>query len=248
MRSIMFATIIASIFVVGAFAQDEITPVLYFSFEEEDDEIIDVSGNGNNGTIFGEGNFVEGKYGMGIELGGPDTIDVLHSDTLVFLDELTVGVWVNLEAVANQKIIGKSPIGSGWVLGVNGGIYPEVWDKNGTNHTITQGSVTAGEWTHLAMTYNTDTEQMLLYINGEQVAELANGGNPIGDTNNQMVIGASPWGKDWTSAGIYDEIKLYNVAFDADQVVNMLMEEGVGSAAVSANGKISSLWGEIKIY
>jgi hypothetical protein len=132
------------------------------------------------------------------------------------------------------------------VVGVNNGIYPEVWDKNGTNHTITQGSVTAGTWTHLAMTYSVETTEMLMYINGEQVAKLSNGGNPIGDTNNQMIIGASPWGKDWPSAGIFDEIKLYNVAFDADQIKTMLMEEGVGKAAVWPNDKIPSLWGEIK--
>jgi N-acetylglutamate synthase-like GNAT family acetyltransferase len=56
---------------------------------------------------------------------------------------------------------------------------------------------------------------MILYINGEEVGRLNNGGQPIGQTNNTLIIGASPWGKDWPSAGIYDEVKLYNVALDA---------------------------------
>ncbi len=234
--------------VMNVFAADPPEPVLYYSFDEDfDDEIEDLSGNENTGTVFGGGKPAEGKFGGGIELAGPDTVDVEHSDSLNFTDELTVGVWVNLEGTANQKIIGKAPIGSGWVLGVNGGIYPECWDKNGTNHTTTTGTVPAGTWTHLALTYSSETSDMILYIDGEQVGKLNNGGNPIGETNNRLIIGASPWGKDWPSAGIYDEIKLYNVAFDADQVKTLLMEEGIGrQAAVSPVGNAATTWGDVK--
>ena len=146
----------------------------------------------------------------------------------------------------NQKIIGKAPIGSGWVLGVNGGIYPECWDKNGTNHTTTQGSIAANTWAHLALTYSSTTEAMVMYIDGEEVGRLNNNGQPIGQTNNVLIIGASPWGKDWPSAGIYDEIKLYDIAFDADQVKTKLMAEGTGTSAVSHKYKFTTTWGEIK--
>lgn len=235
------------LFTMNIFAAEEPLPVLYFSFDDDaKDEIIDQSGNENNGKVFGSAKFVKGKYNNSIQLGGPDTIDVQHSDSLVFTDELTVGIWVNLEGTANQKIIGKSPINSGWVLGVNGGVYPEVWDKQGTNHTTTQGSIKAGEWTHLAMTYNSGTSEMILYINGIVVGNLNNSGQPIGDTTNILVIGASPWGKDWPSAGLYDDVKLYTVAFDEDMVNNMLMAEGIGAKAVSTELKSATTWGNIK--
>ena len=232
---------------VNVSAVDVPEPVMYFPFDEDlGDDVEDLSGNGNDGTIVGNGKYVEGKFNSGLSLGGPDTVDVPHSDTLEFTDELTVGVWVNLTGTANQKIIGKAPIGSGWVLGVNGGIYPECWDRTGANHTTTTGSIPANTWTHLALTYSSETEAMVMYINGEEVGRLNNGGLPIGQTNNTLVIGASPWGKDWPSAGIYDEIELYNVAFDADQVRTILMEEGVAKAAVSPKSKMASAWGGIK--
>ena len=246
-RAIVFSGIFL-LLAANVFAADDPVPVLYFSFDEPEDEVEDLSGNGNNGSIFGQGKYVEGKYGNGLELGGPDTVDVDHSDTLDFTDELTVGIWVNLEGTANQKIIGKAPIGSGWVLGANGGIYPECWDKNGTNHTVTIGTIPANTWTHLAMTYSAETTEMLLYIDGVEVGRLNNGGNPIGQTNNALIIGASPWGKDWQSAGIYDEVKLYNVALDADQVSTILMEEGFGGAAVSYKNKAAATWGEVKHF
>ncbi len=245
-RTIVFTGIFL-LLAANVFAVDEPEPVLYFSFDEDSgDEVEDLSGNGNDGAIVGNGEFIEGKFGNGLSLGGPDTVDVLHSDTLEFTDELTVGVWVNLVGTANQKIIGKAPIGSGWVLGVNGGIYPECWDRNGTNHTTTIGSIAANTWTHLALTYSSETEAMVMYIDGEEVGRLNNGGQPIGQTNNVLVIGASPWGKDWPSAGIYDEVKLYNIAFDADQVETILMEEGVAGMAVSPQRKAASTWGKIK--
>jgi hypothetical protein len=245
-RIIVFIGIF-SFLAMNVFAVDELQPVMYFSFDNDTKNVIeDLSGNGNDGKIVGSGKIVDGKFGQGVSLGGPDTIDVVHSDTLVFTDELTVGIWVNLDGTANQKIIGKSPIGSGWVLGVNGGIYPECWDKVGTDHTTTVGSVPAKTWTHLAMTYSSKTKAMIMYIDGNQAGQLDNGGQPIGDTINILVIGASPWGKDWPSSGIYDDVKLYNIAFDADQVKNSLMAEGYGAKAVSQKDKMSTMWGAIK--
>lgn len=247
MNRIIVFTGIFLLLTMNVFAVDELKPMLYFSFDKDTKNVIeDLSGNGNNGKIFGSGKIVDGKFGKAISLGGPDTVDVVHSETLVFTDELTVGIWVNLDGTANQKIIGKSPIGSGWVLGINGGIYPECWDKAGTNHTTTVGNVSAKTWTHLAMTYSSKTKAMVMYIDGKEVGRLDNGGQPIGDTTNILVIGASPWGKDWPSSGIYDEAKLYNIAFEADQVKNSLMAEGFGAKAVSQKYKMSTMWGALK--
>jgi len=75
----------------SVFAADPPEPVLYFSFDEDGgDEVEDMSGNENHGTIPINGKSVEGKFGNGLELGLPDTVDVQHSDSLIFNDELTV--------------------------------------------------------------------------------------------------------------------------------------------------------------
>jgi len=246
MKRLLVFTGIFLLMSVSAFAAEELLPAMYFSFDEDlGDEVADLSGNVNDGVVFGNGKYVEGKYGLGMSLGAADTVDVKHSETLDITDELTVGIWVNLEGTANQKIIGKSPTLSGWVIGVSGGIYPECWDKNGTNLTTQMGTVPANEWAHLAMTYSVTSEEMILYINGVEITKLNNGGLPIGSTDNMLVIGASPWGKDWPSAGIYDEAKIYNVAFTADQILEM-MEEGTGAQAVSPDSKAAGTWGSLK--
>ncbi len=248
MKRIIIFTCIFLFSVVNAFAVDEPQPVLYFSFDgDSGDEVEDLSGNGNNGTISGDGDFVEGKYGKGLSLGKPDYVRVPHSETLVFGDELTVGIWVSLTDTANQKVIGKSPTASGFVIGVNGGIYPECWPQGAGVLTATRGSIPVDTWTHLALTYSTETEDMISYINGEEVGRLSNGGNPLGQTNLALLIGVAPWDPNqWQSAGVYDDVKVYNVALDADQVMEM-MEEGVGGAkAVSPGSKAIATWSSVK--
>ena len=245
-RTILF-TCIFLFLVANVFAVDEPQPVLYFSFDgDSGDEVEDLSGNGNDGAISGDGDFVEGKYSKGLSLGKPDYVRVPHSETLVIGDELTVGIWVSLTDTANQKVIGKSPTASGFVIGVNGGIYPECWPQGGAVLTATQGSIPVDTWTHLALTYSAETEEMISYINGEEVGRLSNGGNPLGQTNLDLLIGVAPWDPNqWQSAGVYDDVKVYNVALDADQVMQM-MGEGIGAQAVSPGSKTIATWGSVK--
>ena len=82
------------------------------------------------------------SLGSAVNLDGVDDyIDVSHSNSLNPVTELTMEAWVKLtDASRNQKIVGKTPAGSGYLLGVaNGQIYPEIWDTNGTNYGFTAG-------------------------------------------------------------------------------------------------------------
>ena len=147
-----------------AFSADEPGPVLYFSFDDDTgDAVEDLSDNGNDGTIVGDGGLDAGKHNSGLSLGKPDYVRVAHSDTLGFTGELTVGLWVSLIDTANQKVIGKSLTASGFVIGVNGGIYPECWPQGGAVLTATRRSISVNTWTHLALTYSAESEDMISY-------------------------------------------------------------------------------------
>jgi hypothetical protein len=250
MNRIAVFTGIFLLFASIAFSADELEPVLYFSFDNDSgDTVEDLSDNGNDGTIVGDGGFDAGKYNSGLSLGKPDYVRVAHSETLSFTGELTVGIWVSLIDTANQKVIGKSPTSSGFVIGVNGGIYPECWPQGGAVLTATRGSIPVNTWAHLALTYSAESENMISYINGEEVGRLSNDGLPLGATTMNLLIGVAPWDPaQWHSAGLYDEVKLYNVALDADQVKDM-MEEGIGGGqAVSPGSKLATTWGSVRDF
>lgn len=41
---------------------------------------------------------------------------------------------------------------------------------------VTTGSIDDNTWTHLALTYSSESEEQILYIDGEEVGKLDNGG------------------------------------------------------------------------
>lgn len=143
-----------------------------------------------------------------------DYVRVPHRAEIQPGTALTVEVWVNLtDSSRNQKIVGKSPIGQGFVLGVNsGGLYPEIWDTWGTKYSFVAGAIPSTTWAHLAITWQSGG-QMIGYVNGIQVASIAASGLPIGWTANDLIIGLAPWDwHSWRTQGVIDELKIWNVA------------------------------------
>ena len=151
--------------------------------------------------------------------GVDDHINVPHSNSLNPLTELTMEAWVKLtDTNRNQKIVGKTPAGSGYLLGVaNGQIYPEIWDTNGTNYTFTAGSVPSNQWTHLAVTWRSGG-QMIGYINGMPVMTITASVNPIAPNTNILRIGGAPWRNDFRTIGTIDDVRLYGRALSAAEI------------------------------
>ena len=166
-----------------------------------------------------------------------DYVEVSDDSSLNATNTLTMEVWVKLDNSSNdQKVVGKSSIGSGYVLGVvNGKLYPEIWDSGGTKYSFQSGSIPSSEWTHLAVTWTTGG-QIVGYVNGVQVNSIAASSNPIGTTSNSLVIGAAPWNlSDHRVAGQIEEVRIWNVALSETQIRdNMYLTlDGTESGLVS---------------
>lgn len=76
--------------------------ILYFSFDELEGDMFtkvpDLSQYGNDGTLVGEPELVEGKYGMALQLDGQmDWVEVPHADSLTVDEAVTVMAWINTE-------------------------------------------------------------------------------------------------------------------------------------------------------
>ncbi|WP_099159684.1 GH92 family glycosyl hydrolase [Virgibacillus ndiopensis] len=190
-------------------------PVLSLNFE---DSVVDASPYGHDGKIHGDVSFVEGKVGNAIQLNG-GWIEIPSTELLNGGDEFTIGLWVNLEdAGSDQKIIGKTSIGDGYVLGVDGGLYPEMWDDSGSRFSFNNGTIASNEWTHLALTWK-QNGQVTGYINGEEVASVAAGMNPIAANDTPLIIGGAPWGPDGLQTkGLIDEVRIFKEALSSDEV------------------------------
>ncbi|SFB01718.1 alpha-1,2-mannosidase, putative [Lentibacillus halodurans] len=194
-------------------------PVLSLSFENESDQTVeDASPYGHDGTIHGDASYAEGIIGNALQL-NDGWVEIPSAELLNGHDAFTIGFWVNLEnADTDQKIIGKTAIGDGYVLGADGGLYPEIWDDNGSRFTFNNGSIPSNEWTHLALTWKQNS-RVIGYINGEEVASVAAGSSPIKPNDNPLIIGGAPWGPEGLQTnGLVDEIRMYKEALSPEEI------------------------------
>jgi parallel beta-helix repeat protein len=180
----------------------------------------DSSSNNNDGSqrnnVEGTGQIADGQ----VLDGTSDYIEVTDDASLDVTAELTMEAWIRLPNVASdQKIVGKTgPAPSpyyGYLLGVETGqLYPEIWDSSGVNYTFNAGSITADEWTHVAVTWRTN-DRMIGYINGAEVANIPASTNNIGTNNSSLIFGAAPWIPSTLElTGTIDEIRISHKALD----------------------------------
>ena len=138
--------------------------VAYFPL---DNDVLDASGNGNDGIVDGDPTFVEGVVGMAMEFDGDDHVDTGNTDDLAVW---TIACWA------------KSPAApSGDASSASGPVHREQnyqfnWNHQSDDfrasvtvsaggwHAASLGTLEADTWYHLAGTY--DGEDLKAYVNG----------------------------------------------------------------------------------
>lgn len=199
-----------------------------WSFEDDKDGVVvaDHSLNGHHGELKGGATLVDGRGGQVVSLNG-GRVEVPSSPDFNFGAEFTVTIWVKLENVGNnQKIIGRTSIGNGWVLGFEDTMYPEVWDASGKMHEFRhQGPIEPNEWTQLALTWK-QGDHLIGYVNGVEVARLEASDEPMANNNSILRMGVAPWDIGaFNVQGEIDEVHLYKSALPADEILRLYQEE-----------------------
>ncbi|GIV84418.1 MAG: hypothetical protein KatS3mg052_1425 [Candidatus Roseilinea sp.] len=197
---------------------------------------LDASGNGQHAACAGAGcptPDVSGVYRTALRFdGNNDALQVPSSSALDPQSELTLEAWVYAEdTIPDQKLVGKTPIGSGYLLGIrNGHIDPEIWDDQGGHYRFAPNSgpfIRSYQWTHLAVTFKAG-DQMIGYVNGQAVATLTVGSRPVGPSSMPLRVGVAPWnGTSYPFRGRLDEVAVYRRALGPDEI-RARYERGVG--------------------
>ncbi|MBC8468859.1 MAG: hypothetical protein H8D56_05255, partial [Planctomycetes bacterium] len=196
--------------------------VAYYSFEND---VNDISGNGNDGTIVGDPVFVEGPAGFGtaMEFSGDDYVDCGNGDLLQIQDAITISFWFSVVAFENswEAFLSKGDSayrasrgpgdGDGTHMGISGttGGGGNGWFNGPT-------IITGGAWHHFAGTY--DGAEGRIYIDGvlDAVTE-ATGQMNIEPEN--FWIGNNSQNVDRFFHGMMDEVMLYNRALSDLEVM-----------------------------
>ncbi|MHC4532948.1 MAG: PA14 domain-containing protein, partial [Planctomycetota bacterium] len=194
----------------------------------------DSSGNGNDGTLMGGPNWVDGIFGNALEFSGSGTYVDFGNAEALNVDVFSVSFWCNFPSTQawNHMASRGSHQGAGNPGAVNWGVMMVSAEEivlfemfNDTGWSGLRADSTAGQWHHVVATYDGDTMQ--LYHDGVLAAETSGAGVLL-DQSRAFVIGAR---SDAGSAGGFfsgsiDEVGYFNTVLTLEDI-EIIMNNGL---------------------
>ena len=224
-------TVLASfVFVLSLAVSTQADLVGYWKFDEGFGTTAhDSSGNGLDGTLNGDPEWVIGQVGGALEFDGDDSVEIPHNPLLSITDEITITAWTYMSANASGEmaIVSKGGWGANdlpyeLTEDAGGVIFWQFYDDAGRD-TCAPQSPPADEWHHLAATY--DGQIFKCYIDGELADEWAYAGT-MPENTASVTIGQRSRGGTYFN-GIIDEVAIFNRALGEDEIPKTMM--GLGS-------------------
>ena len=244
--------------IAGRAQQEDL--ILYFPLgEATGDDAKDQSGKGNDGKLFGGPQRVPGKNGPGLYLDGKDdyieipgiltaegTIefwfkpdwDGSDGDDFRLFDASLGGIYFFISKGADHADINPADFGL---------YFEDASDADWQDIEFNPaGVINAGQWYHIAATWEFGGGFAFLYINGEQAATSPNvlGGFPALNPNPRFGLKVIDYVPSKNGAtGVIDDIAIYSRALTVDEIAEDMIQLGF---AVEPSGKAISTWGHIK--
>ncbi len=213
--------------------------IAYWPFEEgQGTTTADITGNGNDGTLNGDVEWVEGYIGSAVSFDtAGERIVVGPIDPSGETNAMTLAAWILWEGeghtIEHQGIIGKrlgwttdgATIKWFWETTPNGDlVFRADYDGGGTGLWWGNGILApyANEWTHVALTW--DDGAAIQYINGEEVST---GNIDFRDSANEtpVTIGCVDSTNTETFVGSIDEVRIFDNALTVDEIQTIMIGE-----------------------
>ena len=212
-------------------------PVGYWKFDDgTGGTTIDYSGNELTGTLSNGPTWDDGKMNSGIRFDGSDDyVVVTHNNVLSVGNNLTLEAWIKPDSVSidDQLFMHKGSTGD-WsaraysLLLDQDEIYISYYNGGWQSFATTAANVVANQWTHVVYTRDGTTEKF--YINGKLDTQ-GTVTQSMSDNALSLTIGSMPPSSAPSEKfdGVVDEVRIYNYAISADQVLQNL--QGAGQLA-----------------
>ena len=194
-------------------------PVAHWTFDDGAGTVaIDSSGNGNDGILVGDPQWVAGKIGGALEFDGiDDYVDCGNPAVLDITGDITLMCWIKVAAFSKtwETILSKGDDSYRMSRGPGDGDSIH-FGANGTGDNLDANTiVTTDTWRHVALVYN-GTDK-IIYIDGAEDARLASSGN-INSSGFDFYIGQNSQQADRYLTGLVDDVRIYNQALSATDI------------------------------
>ncbi len=214
--------------------------VCWYDMETLDssDDMLDLSGNSNAGTITGAIDETGIKGRSRTFDGANDEVTAVDSASLSITGDMTIAAWVNPDDFAAARtIVAKLDGGetSGWAFWttITTGVMNFRVGDGAANDSAGSAGLTAATWQHVAVVFDAAGDTVDFYINGasdQQRAETAN----ITDSGGTMRVGLwTDASQDWL--GEIDEFMVWDRALTTAEIT-ALYETGQIPAGTLAAG------------
>jgi len=186
---------------------------------------VDSSGNGNDGAINGDPQWVTGQIGGALDFDADgDFIDCGNDAIFDVTDELTLAVWVNLRSIPGDWRAVAAKGDDAWRLANNGSAQTMdfAWTGSSRNY-MNVASTTAlpfNEWHHVCGVYSI-VDGGRIYIDGIEEAFVADT-EGITTGTFPVYIGNNPQNTDRFWDGLIDDLQLYKRALSAEEVLRIM--------------------------
>lgn len=224
----------------------------FWKFDENDGEsAIDSSGNENSGEIE-DAEYVDGIAGTALFFDGESShvvvndSETLHPET----GNITIEAWIKVASDPVNWGPGASAAGGivfkqdayQWVVqgNSNGILWFGIWGAALKTTDTYFFSEHVDEWHHAALTFEGDSQQAKIYVDGELNTE-GTVGEAVDQSSAPLYIGYK--GDDGVYFhGIIDEVRLSDVVRTEEEIQEMIDV----SLAVYSVDKLSTLWAKLK--
>ena len=209
--------------------------------------ILDISGNGhhltnntNASSGVDRGGNANCAYTFDNQSGNAEFISTTSTNFLNNLDELSISLWYRADSLLSNQTVFESLVSRDSVLSCPNrygqwslslydcrkpvfGSINSVWAQNMTNFDCQQEtSLRTNIWTHLTATYNSNTLETKLYVNGVLQSTDSGVANCGSGTVSIQDIGDLILGKQYS--GSLDDVMLFNKILDQteiDEIANL---------------------------
>jgi hypothetical protein len=223
--------------------------VLHLSFDEGSGGTAgDSSGNGNDGELVGNIQWVGGVFGGAVYISDDSSenrVLVVDDDSLDITGDMTIAAWVNIETVpdGSNSLITKADTYM---------IHISDWSGNGIEQelllwpfdnwqTPASTPIQLGEWRLVVGVY--DGAEIRMYIDGAMMGQRDRTGDTA-VTESDLVVGRDNRSccNERTAAMTVDEVMIFARAL-SDNEIGELME---GPSPVQPHDSLSATWGQMK--
>jgi hypothetical protein len=209
------------------------------SWWRAENDALDAVGT-NHGMLTNGATFATGEVGNSFLLDGTNDYVVIADSPSLRPTSVTLEAWVKIFSTNGTQLIFAKPIGSGTLDSyglalVNGAPLAAICDANGFGAFISASTpLTIGQWYHLAYSYDGNTRQEALYVNGA-IGAAADAGKTMAFDSHPLLLGADIENgvPNLFLNGQIDEASLYSRALAPAEIASIYNVGSSGKQLVS---------------